>query len=103
MLEKSSGPRLHNGVSGTRSMLQERQHRGALIQVQPHIAFRLRRVEAPAECGERLRKITAGMLGQGLQHPNLQYAAVPPSLHSRGMQPVEKVKNLSGRRRLRRR
>ena len=32
-------------------------------------------------------------MGQGLQHSNLSHAAVPPSLHSRGMQSVEKTKH----------
>ena len=38
------------------------------------------------------------MVGQGLQHPNLAHAAVPPSVRRRGMQPVEEPKHLSARR-----
>ena len=77
--------RLHNGVGRTGSVVQEGQHRGALVQVQPHVAVRLWRVdEASAECGERLLKVTAGLVGQGLQHPDLSHTAVPPSLHRRG-------------------
>jgi len=35
------------------------------------------------------------VVDQGLQHPNLQHAAVSPRLHRRGLQPVEKAEQRS--------
>ena len=74
--------------------MQERKHRGALVQIQPHIAVRLWRLDnALAQCGERFWEVAAGMVGQGLQHPNLSRAPIPPSGGRCCMQPVEKIEH----------
>ena len=44
--EEPSGVRLHDGVGRAGSVVQEGQHRGTLVQVQPHMAVRLWRVES---------------------------------------------------------
>src|SRR5829696_5440563 len=47
---------------GIGSVLQQSQHRGALVQVQADVAVRFwRGGEASAECGERLGKVTSSV------------------------------------------
>ena len=70
--------------------MQQAQHRVALIQVQPDVSFRLGR---PGQCltqeTERLVTVAAGIMGEGLQHPDLQQAAVASGAGGRVVQPTE--------------
>jgi hypothetical protein len=74
------------------SVVQEDQHRGALVEVQPNVALRLRSLgEASAQHGESLREVAEGMVGKGQQRTDLEQAAVPPGGRGSGVQPVEKT------------
>ena len=53
---------------GLGGVVQETEHRGALVQVDAHVAVRLGRVgERTAETGERGGQITSGLKGERLE------------------------------------
>ena len=90
-LDESLRLRTRRVVRALDHLLQEGQHGGSLVQVQPHVTVRLRRADkTSAKCGERLPPLTPSVVRQSLQHPDLAHAAVPSRLRRRAGQPVEK-------------
>ncbi len=85
-------------AGAARSVAQKRQHRGALVQAQPDVAVRLWRLDqGAAQCGQCPWPVAVGVVGEGLQHTDLQHAAVPPGVGRRGVQSLKKTERRSDR------